>query len=69
MLVETKSSKIDVEKPYLGSKTMLRFGQDNFELTVAVVASPLKEQSLLSCNLLTDCLMNLWIDQGFDRGG
>ena len=47
---------------------MIRFGQDNFELTVAVVASPLKEQSLLSCNLLTDCLMNLWIDQGFDRG-
>jgi hypothetical protein len=46
---------------------MIRFGQDNFELTVAVVASPLKEQSLLSCNLLTDCLMNLWIDQGFDR--
>jgi hypothetical protein len=49
-------------------KQMIRFGQDNFELTVAVVASPLKEQSLLFCNLLTDCLMNLWIDQGFDRG-
>ena len=47
---------------------MIQFGQDNFELTVAVVASPLKEQSLLSCNLLTGCLMNLWIDQGFDRG-
>jgi hypothetical protein len=47
----------------------IRFGQDNFELTMAVAASTfLKEQSLLSFNLLTDCLINLWIDQGFNRG-